>query len=195
MDLFKIKKPRIEKIHILSFLFVISVVFADILGNGNLNLLYFFGAFLFIKNFKTRKTYIKDVLCLYIPLVVIVIFEVLFGYATLSYIKVIVYMLKILACISLTAYVKSIFWKINIKKIIESISAIFAILLVVAIFTIKYDILWRLNDDINQISKTRLQFFYSEPSVLGIVCGLLIIVISYFVLIEDVNHKILQEFT
>ena len=35
-------KSIIQKEKLIIYLFVLSVVFADILGNGNLNLLYFF---------------------------------------------------------------------------------------------------------------------------------------------------------
>jgi len=36
------EKLKIQKERLVEYLFVLSVVFADILGNGNLNLLYFF---------------------------------------------------------------------------------------------------------------------------------------------------------
>ena len=45
----------IQKEKLIIYLFVLSVVFADILGNGNLNLLYFFGLFLIFKNLNNTK--------------------------------------------------------------------------------------------------------------------------------------------
>ena len=46
------EKLKIQKERLVEYLFVLSVVFADILGNGNLNLLYFFGVLLMFKNLK-----------------------------------------------------------------------------------------------------------------------------------------------
>ena len=51
------EKLKIQKERLVEYLFVLSVVFADILGNGNLNLLYFFGVLLMFKNLKIQVSF------------------------------------------------------------------------------------------------------------------------------------------
>lgn len=43
---YKFGNYKAEQKNILYFVFVCAIVFADILGNGNLNLLYFFGNYI-----------------------------------------------------------------------------------------------------------------------------------------------------
>lgn len=66
-------------------------------------------------------------------------------------------------------------------------------MLVISLLTINRPIFWRLNDVINRFSKTRLKFLYSEPSVLGILCGLLVIILLYYIFDNKKNYMLLKE--
>lgn len=178
---------------ILYFGFVCAIVFADIFGNGNLNLLYFLGIILIFTNLKTKKSYIKDLLIFYLPFCVIVLGEILFSANEFSKIKVFVYMAKILVCISLLSYTKNNFWKLDCEKIILYISRFFMILLFFSFLSIRYSFLWRLNDENNSFSKTRLKFLYSEPSVLGLLCGMLVVFLIYKVFKNTITKKNIKE--
>ena len=61
------EKLKIQKERLVEYLFVLSVVFADILGNGNLNLLYFFGVLLMFKNLKIQVSFLKDMVIFFVP--------------------------------------------------------------------------------------------------------------------------------
>ena len=178
---------------ILYFGFICAIVFADVLGNGNLNLLYFWGILLIFTNLKTKKSYIKDLIIFYLPFCLMVLGEVLFSGNEFSKIKVFAYMAKILVCISLLSYTKNNIEKFDCGRIISSISRIYAILLGVSFLTIHYPYLWRLNDEYNSFSKTRLKFLYSEPSVLGLLCGLLVIFLMYRVFKNKITKKTIRE--
>ena len=158
----------IQKEKLIIYLFVLSVVFADILGNGNLNLLYFFGLFLIFKNLKIQVSFLKDMVIFFVPFCLMILGEIFLSGNTFSPVKVLVYSLKILVCISLLSYTKKRFWVVDHLTIIKNICGLFEIMLVISLLTINKPIFWRLNDVINRFSKTRLKFLYSEPSVLGL---------------------------
>ena len=96
----------IQKEKLVIYLFVLSVVFADILGNGNLNLLYFFGLFLMFKNLKIQVSFLKDMVIFFVPFCLMILGEIFLSGNTFSPVKVLVYSLKILVCISLLSYTK-----------------------------------------------------------------------------------------
>lgn len=193
MSTLKAEQFIIGKKQLLSYLFIFSLVFADIFGNGNLNLLYFFGAFLIIKDFKIKRSFLKDLAIYFVPFCIIVLGEIFFSGNSFSFGKIIVYCFKILVCVSLLSYTKNNFWKANHLKIIEYICVSFGFLLILSLLTIKFPIFWRLDDTFNNFSKTRLKFLYSEPSVLGILCGLLVIILMHYVFSEKRNRIIIRE--
>lgn len=187
------EKLKIQKERLVEYLFVLSVVFADILGNGNLNLLYFFGVLLMFKNLKIQVSFLKDMVIFFVPFCLMILGEIFFSGNTFSLVKVLVYSLKILVCISLLSYTKKRFWAVDHLAIIKKICGLFEIMLVISLLTINRPIFWRLNDVINRFSKTRLKFLYSEPSVLGILCGLLVIILLYYVFDNKKNYMLSKE--
>lgn len=184
---------KIRGKELLIYFFVLSVVFADILGNGNLNLLYFLGALLIIINFRIKVSFLKDLVLFFVPFCIMVLGEIIFSGNTFLVEKVLVYLLKILVCVSLLSYTKKMFWYVDHLRIIDYICRLFGIMLVLSLITIKLPIFWRLNDEFNNFSKTRLQFLYSEPSVLGVLCGVLAIILMYYVFDKNKNRIILRE--
>lgn len=180
MATLKYGQSKFKKSNFLTWFFIFSVVFSDVLGNGNLNLLYFFGAFLMIYEFKMKIDFLRDISILFIPFCLMVLGEILFSNNEFSPLKVIIYTIKILVCISLFSYTKNQFWNVDHLKIIDYLCCIFGFILIVSLFTIRLPIFWRLNDSYNSFSKTRLKFLYSEPSVLGILCGLLLVILIYY---------------
>ena len=180
------EKLKIQKERLVEYLFVLSVVFADILGNGNLNLLYFFGVLLMFKNLKIQVSFLKDMVIFFVPFCLMILGEIFFSGNTFSLVKVLVYSLKILVCISLLSYTKKRCWAVDHLAIIKKICGLFEIMLVISLLTINRPIFWRLNDVINRFSKTRLKFLYSEPSVLGILCGLLLFCYTMFLTIKKI---------
>lgn len=193
MSALRVVQFKAREKQIISFLFIFSVVFADIFGNGNLNLLYFFGAFLIIKNFKLKGSFLKDLAIYFVPFCIMVLAELFFSGNDFSLKKIVVYSIKILVCLSLLSYTKNNFWNINYLKMIDYICYSFAFLLFLSLLTIKIPVLWRLEDAFNSFSKTRLKFFYSEPSVLGILCGLLVIILMHNIFSQRKNYKTLKE--
>lgn len=183
----------IQKEKLIIYLFVLAVVFADILGNGNLNLLYFFGLFLIFKNLKIQVSFLKDMVIFFVPFCLMILGEIFLSGNTFSPVKVLVYSLKILVCISLLSYTKKRFWVVDHLAIIKNICGLFEIMLIISLLTINKPIFWRLNDAINRFSETRLKFLYSEPSVLGILCGLLVIILLYYIFDNKKNYMLLKE--
>ena len=113
------EKLKIQKERLVEYLFVLSVVFADILGNGNLNLLYFFGVLLMFKNLKIHVSFLKDMVIFFVPFCLMILGEIFFFGNTFSLVKVLVYSLKILVCISLLSYTKKSFWAVDHLTIIK----------------------------------------------------------------------------
>ena len=70
------EKLKIQKERLVEYLFVLSVVFADILGNGNLNLLYFFGVLLMFKNLKIQVSFLKDMVIFFVPFCMLILGEI-----------------------------------------------------------------------------------------------------------------------
>ncbi|MBN2919711.1 MAG: hypothetical protein JTJ28_08850 [Lactobacillus sp.] len=194
MSVLKYRQSKTGKSELLSCFFTISIVFADILGNGNFNLLYFFGAFLVIRDLKIRISFLKDFLIFFVPFLIMILGEICFSGNTFSLNKVLAYSVKILVCISLLSYVKNNFWRVDHLKIINHICQLFGALLVLSILTIKLPVFWRLNDEFNSFAKVRLQFLYSEPSVLGVLCGILVVILMYYIFNnKDINRIIIKE--
>ena len=72
------EKLKIQKERLVEYLFVLSVVFADILGNGNLNLLYFFGVLLMFKNLKIQVSFLKDMVIFFVKYCLMILGEILY---------------------------------------------------------------------------------------------------------------------
>lgn len=172
------------------FLSALTIVFADILGNGNLNLLYFATVLLLLGELKVKSVFFKDMVVYYLPFCLVVLLQIVFGKTQVSPIRVFVFAAKIFLCVVLLSYVKNNFYKIDSIEIAKWIASFFSVFLIIAILTINYPIMWRLNDSFNNFSKTRLQFFYSEPSVLGLWCGLFIIILLWHLLRKGAQLKI-----
>lgn len=185
MMLSKIKPAQFKKRELLTYFFVFAIVFSDILGNGNLNLLYFFGLLLIFNNFRFKRTFLNDVGIYFVPFFIMVIVEMLFSTNYFSVLKLIVYCLKIFICTALLSFTKREFWNIDHLKLIKNICRLFALMLFLSLISVKYPVLWRLNDPYNSVSKTRLQFLYSEPSVLGLMCGVILIILVYYFIIGN----------
>lgn len=178
-----IKGLSIYGIEIKYILFTFIIVFSDILGNGNLNLLYFAGV-VFAVIMSKRIEYWKDIGMLFIPFMFLPMLFFLIHGGEMQPIRVIVYCIKIFLNISLFSYFKHNFAKIDLYREINRISVFFTVILLAAIILLNEESigLWRYNDVYNTVSKTRLQFFYSEPSVLGfLVCIILVFPIYYFI--------------
>lgn len=166
------------------FLFALIVAFSDILGNGNLNLLYFWGVWI-VLCMMSKKAYWKNTLLLFLPFLILPISFLLAHQGMLSIEKALFYTIKIFICISIFTYFKINYKRIDITSVIHYLSIIFGILLFVSIITFGNELLWRSNDSFNDFSKVRLEFFYSEPSVLGLISGLMIVLIFHQIMTKN----------
>lgn len=161
------------------FLFVGALIFSDILNNGNLNLLYFWGTGVIICELLKKGYFWRD-LALYLgPILLIHSIFFIFSEQEISVIKAFVYIAKLTINIALFSFFKENTHKISLPKAVYYIGICFSILLIAALLTIRFPWLWRLNDPFNNYSKTRLEFLYSEPSVLGLLSGYMLVFVSY----------------
>lgn len=159
----------------LKYFFISCIfVFSDILGGGNLNLIYFLGIVLMVLSIQD-KGYFRRLLVLWCPLLILVVMSNFFSGIQQSSIKTIVYLVKLLLCITLMYYIEKNFKKIDFPIIYGYTINLIIILLSVSMIFHNSDILWRLNDIYNDYSKTRLQLLFSEPSVLGQFVGIMIV--------------------
>lgn len=187
-----LKYSRTKRDFLICFI-VISIVFSDILGNGNLNLLYFFGIYLIIKNFKIRITILKDIAIFFLPFCLLLLISFFGSKNSFVPERVLAYILKLFLCTTLLAYTKEYYWRIDQRKIIDLICNCYGFFLILSLATIKFPVLWRLNDSYNSFSKTRLKFLYSEPSVLGIICGVILIILMYYFFNKNSDQKMNRE--
>lgn len=171
---------RIKISGLLQYCTALAIVFSDILSNGNLNLLYFISVIYFVFILKDRKSYYKQLFFLLGVLIIIQIINA-FGYSSnyLNVQKSIVYILKLTLCFTLMFTIKYFYKRISMKKVIELAIIVLSFCILLSVIKFGDPTFWRLNDYINVVSKTRLQFLYSEPSVLGFVLGFFIIFIVY----------------
>lgn len=171
---------RIKVNSLLQYCATLAIIFSDILRNGNLNLLYFLSVIYFVFILKDRKSYYKQLFFLLGVLIIIQIINA-FGYSSnyLNVQKSIVYILKLTLCFTLMFTIKCFYKRIGMKKVIELATIVLSFCILLSVIKFGDPAFWRLNDYINVVSKTRLQFMYSEPSVLGFVLGFFIIFIVY----------------
>lgn len=172
------------------YLFVLALCFSDIAGNGNLNLLYFFGLIAFFCNLKRISSY-RLYGIIFLPFVFMVAAEYVFSTSKLDSLRILVYSAKMLINVSLMIYIKQQMQRINLTKIVKMVYLVFSFLLILALITYGKDYLWRINDAFNSFSKTRLEFLYSEPSVLGVVTSILIIICFYRYFFVTKDKKLL----
>jgi hypothetical protein len=102
-------------------------------------------------------------------------------------IKLIVNVMKIWIGFYLFFYIKDNIDKIPLRKIVDYITYLYIISIPVS-FIFQNTILWRHNDSGNIYSKTRLQLFYYEPSVLAYQLTIIIILLVHY-LFKSRNNK------
>lgn len=159
--------------------FSLVLMFSDILHNGNLNLIYLFGVFIIFR-FLIKKKYFYHVEIRYlIPFLSIVLMFIIFTDQPFSMIKMFVYSGKLFINIALLLFFQYNFSEKNIREGMKYILATLSLLLTLALIFHNNNIFWRLNDPFNSFSKTRLQLLFSEPSVLGLFVGTLLIFSFY----------------
>lgn len=174
--------PHMVKVRDLKyFLFTLIVAFSDVLGNGNLSLLYFWGMFMMFHMISSRQ-YWKTTFHLFVPFLILPLFSIVVHCGAFSIEKAIFYTVKMFLCVTIYAYFKINYQKVDLNRFIYYLTWIFGVFLVAAIITWGDELLWRTNDPYNSFSKIRLEFLYSEPSVLGLISGLMMIFIFYQVM-------------
>lgn len=156
---------------------------SEVFRNGNYNLYYALSFVFLILNIRNKK-HINRVVVWMVPFLLIAILPVAFSPLFSNYLKSFVYLVKIFFCLNLFIFVQDNVEKLNIKEVIDKVIMIFLLLYVFAEIT-KSSYLWRFNDYVNNFSKTRLQLLYQEPSSLSLICGILIILYLYYIMISN----------
>ena len=177
------QKCMVSKKEAVYYLLIPAFAFSDVLNNGNLNLLYFAGillTFLMLPASGSRSRYYQDLLTYFLPFVSMPFFYLLCSGRTLYFVKALVYCAKIFICVSLLSFFKnSPGQDFQLKKLWTGLIGIFSGFLVLSLAFYAKRPFWRVHDAYNTFSRTRLQFLYSEPSVLGLITGILLIFVLY----------------
>ena len=180
-------REKVKNTSILSFLISFLILIMSITRNGNLNILYFFAPIFFAISLKQNKNNLIYLSIMILPFILILFLTSNFSKYFNAYEKSLVYILKMIICLSLFLSSKTLLFKLNIKEIISNLIIFILVLTIIAIIT-NSEYLWRFNDTTNLYSKTRLQLFFMEPSELSEVCGILLI-IQFFYFRQTKNIK------
>ena len=162
--------------------FFLALLFTTryVLGNGNLDLLYFasiviLGIVLIRRN---ANKYIYIVLCFLGYFIFMEVGSILFSGISVDIAKSIVFIGKILLCIILMIWVKNHFLLLNVERFLKITSIILLVETVIALLY-KTDLLWRIQDDSNILNADRLQLLFIEPSELSMTAAVLLILLVY----------------
>lgn len=168
--------PVIRRSEAASYILVPALVFADILNNGSLNLLYFAAVLLIFMTLWKRTDYYRDLLLYFVPFALLPFLYFLCSGRALHMVKAAVYCTKIFLCVSLLSFFKhSPGNGFQPEKVWTGTARCFFLFLALSLLFYAREPLWRVNDAYNSFSRTRLQFLYSEPSVLGLITGVLLL--------------------
>lgn len=159
-------------------IFSIIVFLAEILQNGNLNLLYFF-SLLLIPKLINNRSFRKDIINYFLPFFFLIFLPSVLFHGNIQLVRAIVYCLKIFLCITIMSFVENNAYKYGFKNIIKVFAVLFSLFLVLSLILLAKPPLWRINDFINGISPVRLKLLFSEPSVLGLLCSILLLFVEY----------------
>lgn len=154
------------------FLISCIFIFSDILGGGNLNLTYLLGLLMIIPLLYDRQ-YFKRLIFLWVPLIVIAVLSKEFSGISQNNIKLFVYLAKLFLCITLMYGIEKNFRYYDYYRIYNNCLNLIIILLFISLICNNNSTLWRLNDPYNDFSKIRLQLLFTEPSVLGLLTGVM----------------------
>ena len=160
-------------------LITMIVIFMGCLRNGNLNLIYFVIPIVFIIAIKRNKKVFSKMLVLFIPFLFIFIMTTFYSKYFTNINKSLIYLLKLLLCVSLFSSLRYSKYSLDFYKILRYLEYTIFGLTIVAIVT-QNNYLWRFNDIVNKYTSTRLQLFFQEPSELSEVCGILLIIHLYY---------------
>ena len=164
---------------IYNILIALVVVFMGCFRDGNLNLIYFVIPIVSIISSKRNKKIFSRILLLFIPFIFIFIITSFYSKYFTNMNKSLIYLLKLLLCVSLFSALKYGKYSLDFYKILRYIEYTIFVLSIIAIVT-HNNYLWRFNDVVNKYTSTRLQLFFQEPSELSEVCGILLIVHLYY---------------
>ena len=154
---------------------------------GNLDFWYLLGPLYLWKNRKNRSK-IK---------ILIYILSVFFFFGVIQIIirpeinifKLVIMLAKISVCILVMLYVMDNTDKINILSIAKIVSIMFAITLPIALIFRNSEVFWIIDDPNNAFSPNRLQFVYFEPSELGFILVILLVILIGFFLVSDCRRE------
>lgn len=159
-------------------IFSTIIFFAEILQNGNLNLLYFF-SLLLIPKLIINRSFRKDLTNYFFPFFFLVFLPSVLFHSNIQLIRAIIYCLKIFLCITIMSFVENNAYKYNFKYSIKVFAILSSLFLLLSLVLLGKPPLWRINDFINGISPVRLKLLFSEPSVLGLLCSILLLFVEY----------------
>ena len=160
-------------------LITLIIVLMGCVRDGNLNLIYFVIPIVFIVANKKNKKVFSNTLLLFLPFVFIFIMTSFYSKYFTNINKSLIYLLKLLLCVSLFSSLRYGKYSLDFYKILRYLEYTIFGLTIVAIVT-QNNYLWRFNDVINKYTSTRLQLFFQEPSELSEVCGILLIIHLYY---------------
>lgn len=154
-----------------------SILFAfhNALRNGNLDLYYLYALYLLFMCFWNKKYgRVYRIISWIIPFFIMTLVTFLFSEINPSFLKLLVFILKISLCIIVFVCVEDVHFNLNYRAIIDNTVIIFVLLTLIAFIT-RSNYLWRFADYVNGFSKTRLQLASIEPSGLSEIVGIMII--------------------
>ena len=177
--------------YLLGFFFTSKYIFGR---SGNTDMYYLFSIFVLLFYFFKRKEKLKLIAKIMMPLTIICIMMCVF-YQNINIGRCIIFFLKILLDITLFVLVLTNCkkWKMNVFvrtiSLIHGIETIFALIL-------PNSTLWEAENLINNAdSISRLRLFYMDPGTMAFASGLVLVILVYLLINEEVKwHYILGIF-
>lgn len=166
---------------------LLSLNAKELLG-GNADIFYIGGILSIYQNRKNIKR-LKPIL-LTIGFLLLYATIQMFALTNITFIKLLINIVKISLCLLLALFVLDNYSKINIFRALVLITSFNIFFTVIALFFRNSLVFWTQNDVVNKYDLSRLKLFYLEPSELGFhIIVVIIFLLGYYVVTECCNQK------
>ena len=172
--------------YILAFL----TVFDKIIGSGihRIDLIYIFSGIILLWYLFSKRPEIKVVaLAGGLTAIYAVLVHLITG--STGYVASLLFVLRIVLNVTFTLWVISSFKKMDLTAYISAVAALFAISTVAALI-FRDSFLWKPHEYISGYGPYRLRLFYAEPAYLAIICGMMLILTVYQMIVKTFRWRL-----
>ncbi len=174
----------------MEYILALLTVFDKIIGSGTqrIDLIYFFSGLILLWYLFIKRSEIKTIaLAGGLTFVYAVMVHLITG--STDYVASLLFVLRIVLNTTFTLWIISSLKKMDLTTYISAVAALFAISTAAALL-LRDSFLWKPQEYTSGFGPYRLKLFYAEPAYLSIICGIMLILCVYQMIVKTFRWRL-----